>query len=223
MQLQKSCIYLNNHPVYFFHPEGDSCCGGTIAGLQKNEFDIDKIKFQENDLFIDIGCNVGLVSIVFAKVFPFIKVYSFDANPVAIKCLEYSIAENSIKNITPFNLAVGAENKKDVQFVTFDEQQSCLIQKEHSPDGRDRSYSCDMINIADFFDQNKIEKVKALKIDIETGEFAVFDYLFNQRQDILDKIEYLICEIHPLDDSVPRSKSLKEKLKNKFANNLRLS
>lgn len=223
MEISKTCLTLNGKPLSFFHPLNDSCCNGTIAGLQKNEFDINKVKFQENDIFIDIGCNVGLVSMVFATVFPFIKVYSFDANPVAIKCLELSIAENNIKNITAYNLAIGAENKKDIKFVTFDEQQSCLIQKEHSPDDRDKTYSCDMINLADFFDQNNIEKVKCLKIDIETGEFAVFDYLFANRPDILDKIEYLICEIHPLDDSVPRSKDLKEKLKNKFGANLKLS
>jgi FkbM family methyltransferase len=223
MEISKTCLTLNGKPLSFFHPLNDSCCNGTIAGLQKNEFDINKVKFQENDIFIDIGCNVGLVSMVFATVFPFIKVYSFDANPVAIKCLELSIAENNIKNITAYNLAIGAENKKDIKFVTFDEQQSCLIQKEHSPDDRNKTYSCDMINLADFFDQNNIEKVKCLKIDIETGEFAVFDYLFANRPDILDKIEYLICEIHPLDDSVPRSKDLKEKLKNKFGANLKLS
>ena len=223
MEISKTCLTLNGKPLSFFHPLNDSCCNGTIAGLQKNEFDINKVKFQENDIFIDIGCNVGLVSMVFATVFPFIKVYSFDANPVAIKCLELSIAGNNIKNITAYNLAIGAENKKDIKFVTFDEQQSCLIQKEHSPDGRDKTYSCDMINLADFFDQNNIEKVKCLKIDIETGEFAVFDYLFANRPDILDKIEYLICEIHPLDDLVPRSKDLKEKLKNKFGANLKLS
>lgn len=223
MEISKTCLFLNGNPLYFFHPLNDSCCNGTIAGLQKNEFDIDKIKFQEGDIFIDIGCNVGLISMVFARIFPFIKVYSFDANPVAVKCLERSIEENGITNITPYNLAIGAENKKDIKFVTFDEQQSCLIQKEHSPDDRDKTYSCDMVNLAEFFDQNNIQKVKALKIDIETGEFALFDYLFNHRPDILDRIEYLICEIHPLDDSVPRSKELKDKLKSKFNNNLKLS
>ena len=223
MQVHKTCISLNNNNFCFFHPLNDSCYGGTLAGIQKNEFDINKIKFQEDDLFIDIGCNIGLVSMVFAKVFPFIKIYSFDANPIAIKCLELSLTENSINNITAFNLAIGAENKKDLKFVTFDEQQSCLIQKEYSPDDRDKTYSCDMINLADFFDKNKIEKVKALKIDIEGGEFSLFDYLFNQRPDILDKIEYLICEIHPLDDSFPKSKALKEKLIFKFGSNLRFS
>ena len=222
MQVHKTCISLKNSTFCFFHPLNDSCFGGTLAGLQKNEFDINKIKFQEGDLFIDIGCNIGLVSMVFAKIFPFIKIYSFDANPMAIKCLDLSIEENNITNIKSFNLAIGSENKKNIKFVTNDEQESCLIQEEYCSEGRSKSYFCDMVNLADFFDQNKIEKVKALKVDIETGEFALFDYLFNERPDILDKIEYLICEIHPLDDRVPRSKALKEKLKIKFGDNLRL-
>ena len=56
--------------------------------------------------FIDIGANIGMFSILFAKLHPYIKVYAFE--PVAETYLKMckNIKLNNITNITPVNTAV---------------------------------------------------------------------------------------------------------------------
>jgi FkbM family methyltransferase len=142
---------------------------------------------------------------------------------VAIECLNKGIKANNIKNITSYNFAIGDKNQKDVEFLTYNENESCLIQKQLCTNERLKSYKCDMLSIADLFD-NYVPKekiVKYLKIDIETGEFPLFDFVFNNRLDILDRIDYLHCEVHPFDDNNPPSKKLKDQLRNKFGNKVR--
>jgi FkbM family methyltransferase len=225
MNIIKHQLDFNNSPFYFFAPENDSVVPGTVIGMQKDYWDLDKIPFEKDDIFIDIGCSVGIISMVFAKLYPYINIHSFDANPVAIECLRLGIKTNNINNISYYNLAVGAENKKDIKFLTYNENESCLIQNElcDNKNQRLKSYKCDMVSIANIFDNNIPEnrKVKYLKIDIETGEFPLFEYIFNSRPDILDRIDYLHCEVHPFDDSNPPSKILKDKLKEKFGKKVR--
>ncbi len=223
MNIIKYNLKLNNSDLFFFAPENDSVIPGTVAAMQKNTWNLGKIPFERDDIFIDIGCSVGIVSMVFAKIYPFIKVYSFDANPVTIRCLEKGIKENNINNINCYNLAVGAENKKDIEFLTYNENESCLIQKELCTNERLKSYKCDMIGIDNLFDNYipKNKQVKYLKIDIETGEFPMFDFIFKKRPNILDKVNYLHCEVHPFDENNPPSKLLKDRLKEKFGNKVK--
>jgi len=212
MNIQKFNFKINDKDFFFFAPENDSVVPGTIAGIKKNNWKLDEVDFKKGDVFVDIGCSVGILSMFVAKMFPDIKIYSFDANPVAIQCLKMGIEANNITNINPYNLAVGAENKEGVEFLTYSENESCLVQKELCMNERLTKYSCDMICIDKIFDSFNFNKVKYLKMDIETGEFPVFEHIFSKRLDILGKIDYLQIEIHPFDQTNPASKSLKEKL-----------
>jgi FkbM family methyltransferase len=217
MNVIRYSLTINNKPLVFFAPENDSVVPGTIAGIKNDNWKINNIKFEDGDIFVDFGCSIGIVSMIFATLYPNIKVFSFDANPVAIKCFEMAINENRLKNINIFNLAIGIENKKDVEFLTYDENETCLIQKDLCTNERLKSYKCNMVSVDNIFDNyiSKSQRIKYLKVDIETGEFALFDYLFDKRPDILDNIEYLQLEIHPLDGDA-RSERLKKMVKDKF-------
>ena len=43
------------------------------------------------DSIIDVGCNTGTLSVFARVLFPFSKIYSFDASPAAISRIEESI------------------------------------------------------------------------------------------------------------------------------------
>src|ERR1017187_748666 len=216
MKINKYKYRINNSDLFFFAPEEDSCFRGTIVALSTNEWLFDKVSFKDNDIFIDIGCNIGLVSMTLARLYPKIKIYSFDPNPVAMECFNKSLIENGIINIQTFQSAIGSEYKDNVKFVTYSENETCLVQDGLS-DKRNVEYLSNMLCISDLFDKKtfNIDKVKFLKIDIEGGEFSLFDFLFNKRPDILDRIEYLHCEIHPFEGK-KESYELREKLNNKF-------
>lgn len=218
MNLKEFHISIGNEELYFYAPEGDDCVIGTLQGLVKNDWKLDKIDFKPGDFFVDIGCNVGLVSLVAAKLFPYITIWSFDANPIAIECLRKSIKKNNITNINNSNLAVG-NRIGIVDFVTYSENETCTVQKEIS-NPRAVTYSTPMITPDGLFKDILEDKVKYLKCDIEGGEFALFDYIFEKCPEILNKIEYLHIEIHPFDDNNPPTFALKKKLEAEFKNKL---
>lgn len=58
------------------------------------------------DFFIDIGANIGLMSIYFNKVHDK-PVFSFEANPSTYHILNQNILKNKINNISAFNLGIG--------------------------------------------------------------------------------------------------------------------
>lgn len=197
-KILKHKILLNNQELFFFAPENDSTIPGTLAGLKENNWKLEKTNFQDGDYFVDIGCNVGLISLIVAKLKPNINVLSYDPNPIAIDCLKMAIQENGINNIRAINKAVGGKPRPNAEFFTYAENETCLIEKSISSNQREVSYFVDVISIDEIFDKEIKGNVKFLKCDIECGEFELFDYLFDYRPDILNRIDRLSLEIHPL-------------------------
>ena len=221
MDLIKHKIRFLNEDFFFFAPLGDDCPRGTLAGLQKNDWGLDKIDFKSGDIFCDIGCNVGIVSMAIAKLFPYAMGLSFDPNPLAIHCLKMGCRENKINNLCIYNLAIGDKTKTKAKFVTYSENETCTVEAEIA-NKRDFSYLSDILSVDELFDTYLPNKqVKFLKCDIEGGEFKLFDHLFDNRPDLLDRIENLHLEIHPFDDSNPPTKKLKEQVIKKFGNRVK--
>lgn len=204
--------------ITFFHVENDDTIFGTLSCLRDNKFHIDVIPFEDGDVVVDIGCNIGLLSIVIAKFFPGIKILAFDASPVAIECLNKTIAANGLTNIHAFNLAIGAEAKKGVHFFSNGKDISCLVADGLNKDNKVEEAVVDQISFDDIFDSPifNVKNVRYLKMDIEGQEFFIFDHLFEQRPELLDRISYLHLEIHGYQEYNP--KKLEEQVIAHFGN-----
>ena len=220
--IQQKVKYKNIDLIYFY-PEGDPTANGTISGLLQEQHTkhLDNINFELNDTVVDLGCNNGIVSMIIAKLYPYVKVYSFDPSPIAILCLKLGCIANNIINIYPFEFGVGVKNEKNVKFYYADNGVSCLIEEKSmdSTDTKTKFSLLNLISIDELFINPllNIDKIKYMKVDIEAKEFELFDYLFTQKPEFLDKIDYLNVEIHPF-DGTPQSEKLKKDLKEKFNN-----
>ena len=64
-------------------------------GLIQNELNtynsLFKVNFKPGDIILDLGANLGIISLLLSKKFPFTKIYSFEASPINYK--------NFVKNI----------------------------------------------------------------------------------------------------------------------------
>lgn len=202
--IQKHLLRVNGKDLIFFAPENDHTIFGTLSCLQNNKFSLNKVPFAEDDIVVDIGCNVGLMSLVIASQAPFVKILAFDASTTAIDCLKMAIEANGIKNLEAFNFAIGADDEKEVTFYSDGKNKSCLI--ESGLNGTNVTKDCvvSKIKIDDIFDcYAGGEKIKYLKMDIEGGEFCIFNRLFNERKDLLEKIEFLHLEVHEFKELDP--------------------
>ena len=196
---------LNGSPVTFFHAVNDDTIFGTLSCLGNDKFSLSKVTFKPGDVFVDIGCNVGLLSLVVAKANPDVRVLAFDASPLAIECLRRSAAENKMTNIQAFQVAVGGESAKGVRFYSNNKDTSCLVQEGLNKDNKTYEATVDMIAIDEIFDSALlgVDRVRYQKMDIEGGEHSVFAHLFAHRQDILDRVDYLHLEVHNYEEYDP--------------------
>jgi tRNA A58 N-methylase Trm61 len=55
--------------------------------FNQDEYNIRKMNFEDGDVIVDIGANVGSVSLYIAKKYPNVKIYSFEAHPINYKNL----------------------------------------------------------------------------------------------------------------------------------------
>jgi len=65
-----------------------------------------------NDNFLDIGANIGFISLFAALKCKNGQVHSFEANPNTYAILNANIADNHVKNIVAHGFALGASNGK---------------------------------------------------------------------------------------------------------------
>ncbi len=214
--LEQKTITVNGQPLHFVHPTGDDTIYGTLSCIQNNRFHLDKVGFKPGDVFVDIGCNVGLLSLLVARLFPTVKIYAFDASALAIECLRRSTCLNGLTNIQAYHRAIGAENKCGITFFSNGKDASCLVQDGLNKDNKVAEGAVDMIAIDEVFDSHVlgIERAKLVKCDVEGTEFPIFDRLFSQRPDILDRIDFLHLEVHPYQEFKPDE--LTAKVKERF-------
>ena len=192
-------VNLWNEHLYF----QDTIPSNTVKFVENeinNNYEYKKIMqidFKEGDIVIDIGANVGMVSILLAKKFPFIKIYSFEP-------LKENY-DNFIKNIELNNIPKGvitAENKavtKDGRLITMSINSSnkggssttdvisvnSIMTKENS--------QVESITLEEIFKNYNINKLKLLKIDCEGSEYEI---LYNTDTNLLKNIENLRGEFH---------------------------
>lgn len=197
--LNENYIYTVNIDNNLFHFQ-DSILSESVNiiahELNNNEYDFN-IGFKEGDIVIDIGANVGMVSILLAKKFPFLKIYSFEP-------LKENY-DNFIKNIELNNIPKGvitAENKavtKDGRLITMSINSAnkggssttdvisvnSIMTKENS--------QVESITLEEIFKKYNINKLKLLKIDCEGSEYEI---LYNANTNLLKNIENLRGEFH---------------------------
>ena len=195
--------------------------------IEKKDYsDLKSLKFSPGDVIIDIGANVGIVSIFLAKKYPFLKIYAFE--PV----LENY--KNFIKNIKLNKIPAGTiilENKaitKDGRDVTMNinltnsggSALSNIIARGYY---RAEKKLIKSISITDIINKYNLQTIKMLKIDCEGSEYEI---LYNTPVEILQKIQILRGEFHENKNISNEydAKELKDFVKNNIKNaNIKIS
>jgi FkbM family methyltransferase len=207
-------VNLKGKPFFYYAPVGDDTVVGTYRAIKEDDFKLEKMgDFEDGNVIVDLGSNVGLLSCLFAKIYPCTKIYAFDVNYLACLCAKMNRCRNSITNLEIYNKAIGAKNEKDTEFYSNNIEISASTEGKYTT-VKNQKYHCDMISIDEIFDSKilGIDRVKYLKIDIEGGEYDVMNHLCDNRPDIIDRIDYMHLEIH----AYPWATELKEKVKRGF-------
>lgn len=92
-----------------------------VEGDDHLNFDEEFLKslIRPNDCFIDVGANIGHISISLKKSIPNLRCYAVEANPNTFKVLNKNIILNNI-NINSINCAVGDSDNATIKFQDSD-------------------------------------------------------------------------------------------------------
>jgi FkbM family methyltransferase len=160
--------------------------------LKKDCYNIEAIRFAPGDVVIDIGANVGMVSIYIAKRFPAVRVLAFEPIPDNYAHLLTNIATNGVTNVVPHQLAITRDGRDFRMIVNFGNNSGGGTGNLKDMTLADHDYfTVKSATLDSVFETNGITACRLLKIDCEGAEHEI---LMNAR--CLDRVEYLSGEFH---------------------------
>lgn len=142
---------------------------------------------KKGDTFVDIGANIGLMSIHAANLVGEKGiVYAFEPNPETIKILNKNIALNTIKSITVCPFALGTQQTSHKIYTNWHVNRggASLIKPATNSD----SFDINVIRFDAFYEEKGLQKIDLIKIDVEGFELEVlkgFGAVFTHTQPIL--------------------------------------
>lgn len=134
----------------------------------------------ENGVFIDLGANIGSLSVAISKKKPGARIFSVEASPFVIPYLRRNIELNNLRNIVLYEAAVSDKDDDMVEFFHPDIQfgKGAVTNLFDAGSTKVRTITIDSI-----VRQHNLAKVDLMKVDIEGFEIFAFrgaDKLLNR-------------------------------------------
>jgi FkbM family methyltransferase len=143
-----------------------------INGIyEKETFDLINSKVLQNGTILDIGANIGAITIPISYSRKDIKVISIEASPRVFHYLSDNLKLNKITNCLLFNNAV---SDRDGEIVRFFSPKDLFGKGSMSSVFTDEAENIDTISIDSLLLKNSIRGVDFIKIDIEGYEYYAF-------------------------------------------------
>ena len=137
----------------------------------EQELKILRASVADGGVFLDIGANIGYYALMAAR-FGAGRVLAFEPNPKVYSRLCFNIAANGLENrVKPLQIALGAETATMTMIVTERDMGGSRI--AHDSDDSGSAISVQMAPLKNVLQDGQIDRIDALKIDVEGMEDAV--------------------------------------------------
>lgn len=193
-------LYSINYPNTMYDTmiqHGEAAAMWWGAFIHK-ELDRPDVKIEKDDVFVDLGANIG-VSSYYALKYGAKKVYCFEPDKNVLSLLEKNIKRDK----KTFNYAISNERKKIE-----------LYHWPHNENNDGPKYEVDCIKFDDVFDFVEESVIDYLKIDIEGFEENIFDDVSEYN---MSRIKKMFIEYH----NPPNTENFAKKIK-RFGFNVRV-
>jgi FkbM family methyltransferase len=127
---------------------------------------------QPSDVFVDVGANVGEITLFAAKRSPLGKVLSFEPLSSAYRQLQENIALNSFENILTFDIAL-SDSSGQVPLYTSNLEEWHLGSMFQSSSRAKAAQTIRTERFDEVFSKTGLERLNAMKLDVEGAEIFV--------------------------------------------------
>lgn len=142
---------------------------------------------ETDGVILDVGAHAGYFSLWTVAQNDKAKIFALEPVKDNFDLLKKNIAENKFKNIKPQEVALSKETGKINIFLSEDSHNHSLLPISEN------SVKVKSVSFEDFIKKNKIKKISLMKMDIEGGEYEIFE---NSISEISAKVENIFLEYH---------------------------
>lgn len=177
-QLDKTSYAKSVYGVWLKNRLGDLTWKFAVQG-KYGFFYSNWLKKQEKSIFIDIGANIGLYSLI-AGTNPNIKaIYSFEPHPETYQYLTDNIKINQVSYCTPYKLAISHKCEKQTIHVKPNHSGVATLRDVKSSEGYQSSIEIECIDAVELNNliHNPNNLPITIKIDVEGFELVVLQTL----------------------------------------------
>lgn len=127
----------------------------------------------KNGAFIDVGANIGAISILVASARPDVKIFAFEASPFVYSYLKINVVSNNFHNITHINRAIHNIDNLEMDFFS---PEDLYGKGSFSPVFTTVSEKVKTLRLDNYFTTNSIIP-DYIKVDVEGYEKLIFESL----------------------------------------------
>ncbi|MCU0397128.1 MAG: FkbM family methyltransferase [Cyclobacteriaceae bacterium] len=153
----------------------------TLDSLAKNYF-LDKIKFEQHNVFVDCGANVGELGIWLKQKYHELIYIGFEPSSSEFKALSQNLSGNSL-----YNLALWSSNESLKFYLSIDTADSSLIQPSDYTD----IISISAVRLDTVI--SNVNRIKVLKVEAEGAEPEVLEGAYS----LIDICDYIVVDTSP--------------------------
>ena len=190
--------------------------------------DIQRWNLQPGDVVIDVGANLGFISILAAMAWPSARVYSFEANPLTHALLAENVRRNGVEGNTQANNLALSSDGRNLSFFSCSKiniGRNGIYEKHLRPfSSKDQCAHTNVTRVVrsatlkSILTERGISSVAVLKLDCEGCEFEVLPQLPVLEDGDLDRkvIRRLVGECHKIERVFSKQRDAVKQLCTRF-------
>ena len=184
-------------PQMFVHSKTDAHISQQIS--QTGRWEVFETQLlcdllSDDAIFIDVGANIGYYTVVASRVVgPGGRVFAFEPEADNFALLEENIRCNQLDNVHAVRAALSDCNSSGHIYLNEENRGDHQIFRQAGNDRANRtSQSIELLNGADYLQQQRVERIDVLKIDTQGAEAAVVSGLMPLIRNSLPDINIII-------------------------------
>lgn len=168
-----------------------------------NKYTNRTIEFTEGDVAIDLGGHVGSFSLFFMLENPNCKIYTYEADLKNYCLIKKNFEDNQIDKRVYKVENYGVYGEETILNFSLGNTSTVGSISEvgfFKENKKNKVIQIQTKTLEQIFYENDLQKCKILKMDIEGSEYSIF---YNLKDEILNKIDNMILEVHPVSEYKP--------------------